>query len=58
MLISFYLSITASRLLRQTFIKGLVEFLPRSIRPRFQLAQMNNSSRTVTNMRRGEVLQH
>ena len=34
---SFYLSIAASSLFRETFIKGVVGLLPRRIRPRFQV---------------------
>jgi hypothetical protein len=36
---AFYVSILTSHLFRKTFVKGLIELLPRQMRPRFQLSQ-------------------
>jgi hypothetical protein len=52
---SFYLSILTCQLFRKTFIKGLIDLLPRHYRPRFQLSQTNFSMNTVTKMRQGDT---
>ncbi|CAF4793520.1 unnamed protein product [Rotaria sp. Silwood2] len=48
---SFYLSMLTSHLFRKTFMKGLIEILPRSIRPQFRVSQIQPSMATVTRTR-------
>ncbi len=48
---AFYISMLTSRLFRKTFLKGLIELLPRYMRPRFQVSQTNFSMATITRMR-------
>ncbi len=52
---AFYVSILTSHLFRKTFVKGLIELLPRQMRPRFQVSQAHTSMATVTKTRRGDV---
>jgi hypothetical protein len=52
---SYYLSMLTSDLFRKTFIKGLIELLPRHVRARFQVTETNFSMATLTNFRRGNT---
>ncbi|CAF3133471.1 unnamed protein product [Rotaria sp. Silwood2] len=52
---SFYLSILTSHLFRKTLMKGLIEILPRFIRPQFQVTQMQHSMATITRIRQRDV---
>jgi hypothetical protein len=54
---SYYISMLTSDLFRKTFIKGLVELLPRHVRARFQVTETNISMATITNLRRGNAPQ-
>jgi hypothetical protein len=51
---SFYLSLLTSRLFRETFIKALINLLPRHLRQRFELSQTNFPIMTVTKIKRGD----
>jgi hypothetical protein len=49
---SFYVSILTSRLFRQTFVKAVINLLPRNRRPRLMVSRTNQSINTVTRVRR------
>jgi hypothetical protein len=52
---SYYISMLTSDLFRKTFVKGLIQLLPRHVRARFQVSQTNFSMGTLTNVRRGNT---
>ncbi|CAF4741159.1 unnamed protein product [Rotaria sp. Silwood1] len=52
---SFYLSILTSHLFRKTFVKGLMDILPRRLRPQFQVLQTQPSMATITRIRPRDI---
>jgi hypothetical protein len=55
---SYYISMLTSDLFRKTFVKGLIQLLPRHVRARFQVSQTNFSMGTLTRLRRGNASRH
>lgn len=50
----FYISMITCRLFRKTFIKNLIELIPRHMRQRIQVTQTNFSIATVTKVKRND----